>query len=123
VGSEDKLLRDDLEHIYAFTHKEWNPHVVENEVPASLEFVNRSPSLYVVLKNQEDTDQTNTTATPGSGKLVISEVCMSSWIANVSSMRVRTPDVCIFVCACLYIHPPKLVTQKLSLLPRKKATA
>jgi hypothetical protein len=108
VGSEDRFLRADLENIYAFTHKEWNPHVVENAVPANLEFVNRSPRLYVVLKDQKDTDQANVTTPVDSGKLAVSELCISPWIANVSlSMRVRTPDVRVFICACLYLHSQK----------------
>jgi len=118
VESEDRLLKADLENIYAFTHKEWNPHAVENEVPAKLEFVNRHPRLYVVLNSQEDTEQANKTVTAVSGKLVVFKVCISPWIANVSLlMGVRTADVSVFICACLYLHPPKLVTQKLRLLP------
>lgn len=114
MGSEDRLLRTDLENIYAYKHKAWNPHAVENEVPARLDFVNRNPRLYVVLSNQEDTDNASTTATARSGKLVVSEVCISPWIANVSY---TTCTVRVFICACLYLHPPKLVTQKLRVLP------
>ncbi|GFG37094.1 hypothetical protein Cfor_05763 [Coptotermes formosanus] len=66
VGSEDSLLTADLGNIYAFTHKAWSPHVPENEVPANMEHVNRSPRLYVVLDDQDDTEQVNVTATPGS---------------------------------------------------------
>jgi hypothetical protein len=111
VGSEDSLLRADLE-------KARNPVIVENEVPANLESVTRNPMLYGVLKDQEDTDQANITATAESGKLVVSEVCINPWIENVSlSMRVLTPDIRVFICACLYLNPPKLVTQKLRLLP------
>jgi hypothetical protein len=73
VGSEDSLLRADLESIYAFTHKGWNPHIVENEVPADLDHVNHSPRFYVVVDGQKGTEDDNTTAAPGSGKhLVIS---------------------------------------------------
>lgn len=87
MGSEDRLLRADLEHIYAFTHKAWNPHVVESEVPANLDHLNRNPRLYVVVDDQEDTDQANVTATPGSGKRDVSRVPVTKhfhcWIANV----------------------------------------
>jgi hypothetical protein len=63
VGNEDRLLRTDLENMYAVKHKAWYPHVVENEVPARLEFVNRNPRLYVMLNNQEDTENATTTST------------------------------------------------------------
>ncbi|XP_021914765.1 uncharacterized protein LOC110827422 [Zootermopsis nevadensis] len=66
VGREDSLLRADLGSIYAFTHKGWNPHIVENEVPAHLDTVNRNPRLYVVVDDREDAEQTNTTSVPGS---------------------------------------------------------
>jgi hypothetical protein len=114
VGSEDSVLKADLEKIYAFTHKERDPRLLEYEVPAKLDYVNCNPRACIGSLTQKDTDQANRTATAGSGKLVVSEVCISPWIANVSlSMRVRTPDVRVFICACLYLHPPKLVPQKL----------
>jgi hypothetical protein len=98
VEGEDRLPRTDLENINEFTHKEWKPDVLENEIPASLEFVNRNPRLYVLLSDEENTDQINRTATAETGKLVISEVCTSPWIVNVLlSMRVRTPDVRVFI--------------------------
>ena len=115
------LLNTDLENMYEFTRKGWGPRVAENEVSTNLEFVNRHPKLYLVMKEQNDNNKGNITFAAGSGKLVISEVCISPWIANVSlSMRVRTPDVRVFICACLYLHPPKLVTQKPCLLPLKR---
>jgi len=93
VESEDRLLRTDPENIYAFKHKGWNHDVVENEDPARLEFVNRNPRLFVVLDNQ-DTDSVSTTATAESGKLVVSEVCISPWIVKVSYTR----------CTCSYLR-------------------
>jgi hypothetical protein len=84
VGSEDSLLRTDLENIYDFTHKAWHPHVVQNEVPANLERVNRNPRLYVVLNDQKDPGQTNITTTADSGKRGVAKACIRRWIANVS---------------------------------------
>jgi hypothetical protein len=78
VGSEDSLLRADLESIYTFTHKGWNPHIVGNKVPANLDPVNRNPRLYVVVEDREDSEQTNTTAAPGSGKR-LSSVSIVGW--------------------------------------------
>ena len=98
MEGEDRLLKANFENTNPFTHKEWNPDVVENEGPSSLEFVNRNPRLYVLLSDQKNTDQINGTATTEKGKLVVSEVCISPWIANVLlSMRVRTPDVRVFI--------------------------
>ena len=119
MGSEDSLLRADLENMYTFTHKAWNPHVVENEVPANLEHVNRNPRLYVVLNDQEDTDQANMTATAGTGKLVVSEECVHPWIANVNVVDANTYTrcSCFHLRMSLFTSPPKLVSQKLRLLP------
>jgi hypothetical protein len=107
VEGEDRLPRTDLENINASTHKEWNPDVLENEIPANLEFVNRNPTLYVLLSNQENTDQINRTTTAETGKLVVSEVCTSPSIVIVlSSMRVRTPAVRVFI-AYVSIYIPQ----------------
>lgn len=106
MGSEDSLLRADLENMYAFTHKAWNPHVVENEVPANMEYVNRNPRLYVVLNDQEDTDQANMTATAETGKLVVSEVYVHPWIANFEVVDAST---------CFYLRISVFTSPKISL--------
>jgi len=90
--------------MYAVKHKAWYPHVVENEVPARLEFVNRNPRLYVMLNNQEDTENATTTSTEELGKLVVSEVCISPWIANVSYTR----------CTCFYLRMSVFTSPKIS---------
>lgn len=101
VGSEDRLLRTDPENIYAFKHKGWNPHVVENEDPARLEFVNRNPRLYVVLNNQEDTDSVNTTATPESdNKRVVDPWSLVWYMASFGGLVVFFLVVSCSECCC-----------------------
>jgi len=76
VESEDRLLSTELENMYAFKHKAWGPRVAENEVPTNLEFANRHPKLYVLLKELDDPNKGNINFAAGSGKLIISEVCV-----------------------------------------------
>jgi hypothetical protein len=68
VGSDDSLLNADLESIYGFTRKVWSPHIIENGIPANLDHTSRNSRLYLVLDDQEGDEETNTTATPDSGK-------------------------------------------------------
>ena len=111
-------MKTDHESEYALGHKAWKPRNVGKEVPANREIVNRNPRLFIVTKDHADTEQANRTSFERPGKLAVSEVCISPWIANVSlSMRERAPDARVFNCACLYLHPPKLVNYKLRLLP------
>ncbi|KAJ9592392.1 hypothetical protein L9F63_015960, partial [Diploptera punctata] len=63
VETDDSLLRADLETLYAFTHKSWNPHVVNNEVSTELERISRDPRYYVLTRAVSDSDQTNVTTT------------------------------------------------------------
>ncbi|PSN53289.1 hypothetical protein C0J52_04660, partial [Blattella germanica] len=66
--SEDGLLRADLESLYAFTHKTWSPHVVDNEVPVELDRTNRNPRLYVMETEDEESEQNNSTVTTETGE-------------------------------------------------------
>ena len=71
MEGDDSLLRADLETIYAFSHKSWNPHVVDNEVPADLGRISRDPRFYVLATEVIDSDQENTTAKSETGNLFI----------------------------------------------------
>jgi hypothetical protein len=82
VGSDSSLLTGDLESMYGFKRKVWSPHIIENGVPADLDHTSHNSRLYLVLDDQEGIEETNTTATPDSGKRHVSNH-FYRWIAIV----------------------------------------
>ncbi|XP_069686272.1 uncharacterized protein [Periplaneta americana] len=103
VNNEEGLLRADLESIYAFTHKSWNPHILENEVSQDMvDPVSRDPRVYVVLDDDEESNSTSsTTSKPSdSGKREVDPWSLIWYMASFGGLVIFFLVVSCSECCC-----------------------